>query len=1111
MNRLRVIVEAVCIVSICALGVGCPGGGSPILSVGPSALSFENDSNEESLTILNSGAGTLSWTAREVMRVGPVLDNNWVPADATYFSLASDDGTDLGNGTIQGDVSGGIHRLRIIADRAGLNPGVFTGFGVEITSSGGNRVVPVTLIVGPTLEVDPTVITIPANNDRALFTIRNSGGQSIAFTIATISDISDPTSIIPLPTYVTELVPGGTVAANGVETISMVVDRTGLTAGLYETILLIESTSGTATVTITFGVGGVSVFDVAPDDITIAANVFGASEEIVEEFVIMNPGTTDIAWNLSVEDIDVPGFPAELPPAVTLSPTSGTVPAGRQQVVEVTVNSGLVGVGEFTNVALVVDGGADGSHRVNLQIVPVLGPRLSIQQEPPFQTFGILDYGTDLDVMTLGVGNTGGVGTLLEFTMRVSPGDEDLIRLPVPAGGNSIGRDCPTIAYLTCFDWQDFPIFIDRSAMDPGAEVDGGQIIIEAEGQEPIVVAVAVTRAPLRIEGATNRSRPPNVARFVLLLRDSLLDVIDTTDPDVLSRLDFSIDEGGLPLELDETNSFVDGPEGLKQNIVLMLDFTGSMYRTGQDLGVPNGQAIQEMVSGSIEFINDLPDTYRVAIMEYHEKNQNLREIHPFSTDKAALTTALANFSLAPADHGATEVYDALLGAIGALVDQDPVALPFDDADVRAVVFVSDGNDTASVSAQSDVATAAAEHRVRLYPVAFGDIVNFAPLASLAEESGGHLFSVIAPRTLTDFLGTAAEEGQIWHDLQRQIVLTYISLTDRDGSYDITASFLDNTGTLISGSFQRNAIFFTGDQRAGQISLTTTGISNDGRADVIVRTDYVPRNVSAMRMRFIIPAAYQANLSSVDLLSSLENSGLMTGWRILDEGNGVYFLVTEPQNPLQFGAFGNVLRLSFDGLTLNDSFEIGFRMDNSLYQRTDPTSTLNTNYFVYPGSHTNPLEVLMVEALSDLAPPAQTVPDLQDTSFDPDAPSAFDRDEDGVPDFDDPAPDDGALPTSVLVPSLVSFSDAVTMQTFMVRNNRLDTFDWSLEFDPTSVPFGLTMSASSGTVAPEESDTVTLTVDRTGTPPGTYTATIEVTSSINPDPEQLTVTVEVAP
>ena len=63
-----------------------------------------------------------------------------------------------------------------------------------------------------------------------------------------------------------------------------------------------------------------------------------------------------------------------------------------------------------------------------------------------------------------------------------------------------------------------------------------------------------------------------------------------------------------------------------------------------------------------------------------------------------------------PAEHGASELYDALIDTIDIITGEDPsTTLPFDEADVRAIVFLSDGWDTSSIEDESQVIKAAGD------------------------------------------------------------------------------------------------------------------------------------------------------------------------------------------------------------------------------------------------------------------------------------------------------------------------------------------------------------------------------------------------------------------
>src|SRR5690606_33145003 len=132
-----------------------------------------------------------------------------------------------------------------------------------------------------------------------------------------------------------------------------------------------------------------------------------------------------------------------------------------------------------------------------------------------------------LNVLTFDVFNSGAPASTLNFTL--STNRPDLISFS-PALGTSIGTNNP-------FDLDRVPIevTINRSALTSSS--DGGIITISAAGLESLEVPVTVQRAPLTLEGAVNRTRPPYILRFIFLVRDQLGQPVDTTNDAILAEL----------------------------------------------------------------------------------------------------------------------------------------------------------------------------------------------------------------------------------------------------------------------------------------------------------------------------------------------------------------------------------------------------------------------------------------------------------------------------------------------------------------------------------------------------------------------------------------------
>lgn len=874
------------------------------------------------------------------------------------------------------------------------------------------------------LGVTPLAINFGVNGELESFAITNEGNGTLVWSISVSffrpgpdgSEIPDPGAdwldVSPL---------GGTTTTE-TDRVMLTATRDGLPEGTSNARLTITTSDGEVQeVLVAIRTPGDPELSVEPGTLNInCPNATG-------EFTITNTGDGALSWNIVAADPDNPGETTSIPDFVSVSPASFATLAGQSTTVTVAVDCDAL-PSAVQNVTLLIQAGV-GSAQVVIAIGGEgIGPEISVDPS-------VLDFGQNLNELTFDVFNTGETGSILDFTITTDR--SDLIILD-PTSGTSIGQTTDVgdgTSVIGGFDRVPITVTIDRTAIQSMA--DGGTITVSADGAAPVEVSVIVEAAPLTIEGAANRSRPPALQRFVFLMRDSVGDVIQTSNPSVLERISFSIDEDGVPLDLDETNFFVSGPENLKMNLVLMLDFTGSMFNAG--LG--NGTAIEQSKTAAKRFIDGLPESWRIAVMEYHQRQQSTFLIHPFSTDKEALKTAIDDFTLEESEHGASTIFDALAFAAQALVDEDDGVLEFDGADVRAVVFISDGRDTSSTIEVSEISSFAQEQpvRTRFYPIGFGEDVNASPLVQLAQETGGHSYMAANTNELAGLLGTAGDEGEIVTDLRNQVVLTYPSLLQRSATYLITASFDVSESQTIEGSFQRDAVVFGGDVRAGQISMHTTGIS-DGSAEVYVRADYAPRNVNRIRFRLFIdpnvnlPIEALAALTNTPPTIELAPEGILVDplvadrtWRLVLEpdatitgirANFVWTVLTEEDNPIPFGNFGNMVRITFpdlddfvsvmEGLGETPIFELGLRVDNRIY--FDPPTRI---FWEYPGGRLHPTEVLKVGFQSDTASPAPTIEALQTIGFDPDEPDAFNQDasdsEGGIPDFDDRFPNNDNL------------------------------------------------------------------------------------------------------
>ena len=1246
MTLIRTLLSGLMLSVTVLLLAGCPQ--TPLLNAAPKSLSFGTSSTEQRFYIENTGEGELHWTLEEVFRAD--IDAVWEAQEIPWLSLS----------TLSGVTTTAPTFIELSVDRSDQAVGLYTNYGVRITSDGGELVIPVSMQKEAVLSVSPAALTLAPTATSAQFSVLNLGETALAWQVDFLDDPNDLTTTRDLPEdlYVTPN-PGSTSPGDSTAV------AVSWAAGRDDFYLLVSSASGSAIVRFLFS-STPEGLRVSPESLTLfvddseAEDGDDAIEQASSTLTLSNSGAVSRTWQ--VEALSLTN-PASIPP-ISISPATGTVEAGSSTEIAVTATDGesiLTGSGNYS--LRLTSGDGFMMIPVTVEILPL--PEIAISEPPQTDVsrpeiiaMEVLDFGREDLQLAFWIANTGARGSDLYF--KISHDDEKvdnplLVSVdPMLGAANGSDEDFFLPNENIMVDGVPVTVTVNRNNMTE--DVEFRTITVVAMDQdyettyasvEAATLQVRVERPPMKVEGAVNRSRPPYVMRFAFLLRDTVGKVIPTQTSADLERISFTITEDNAELDLNETAVVIGGPEDLKVNMILMLDYTGSMYNAGTDndsAPLLPGQALARVNEAAKEFLDDLPESYSVALMYHNDRPQPNRLIHPFTTDRAALKAALDAFYIEEHAHGVTAVRDALIDGITRLVAEDPSeTLPFDDADLRAIVFITDGRDNSSVASVNEVTDAAHEARVRLYPLTYsaGSETNAADMLVLAEETGGHLYSAgnaanlvsllanedslileespivaenrayfkvvnggqsnlnwsiaapanaawitsISPQegrlaggastTITLVLdptqigadaaaestlnissdngaGTAMiraevgadatlvsslavslrdEPGLIWSELRNHVVLTYLTpKQEGDFTYAIRAQYRQPDDTTITGFFEEDGVFYAGDPRSGQIAMRTTGITENleaadpvdlYQAEIYVRTDYTPRGVNRFRMRFFldtptdIPAAAVAALEAdAQVKVEIAPEGVLVSedpyapvWRLLASEDHVYDVLTAQDNPLPYGAFGDLLKITitglanfvaaFDGLSRQPEFRLEMRMDNNIYYA--PASTTHpsdTVFFLYPSCSTYPLRQLSISTASDLAACARTVEDLVLPVLDPEDEYAWDRDEDMLPDFNDPYPEDEDLPGYLVVPNPYEIESDEDSATLLLLNNRLDSFSWSI--DEATLPAWITGiaygtppgGAPTTTLAPGESETITLTADRSTLDPGFSSALI---------------------
>jgi len=241
---------------------------NPAIRTSPTSLSFTAQAGAnpttQTLTISNTGGGTLSWSASD---------------STTWLSLSPASGT--GNGAVTATVATGT-----------LTAGSYSGT-ITLSATGTASVtIPVALTitaapVPPAIGMSPTSLSFTAQQGGSdptaqTLTISNTGGGILSWSVS-----HDATWLLHTP---------GTGTGTGTVTISVTTGT--LTAGTYSGLVTLWPTGATAvTVPVTFTVKAASTINLSPASLSYAATQ-GAANPANQNIALTNSGGT-LNWTVS--------------------------------------------------------------------------------------------------------------------------------------------------------------------------------------------------------------------------------------------------------------------------------------------------------------------------------------------------------------------------------------------------------------------------------------------------------------------------------------------------------------------------------------------------------------------------------------------------------------------------------------------------------------------------------------------------------------------------------------------------------------------------------------------------------------------------------------------
>ncbi|HGE73206.1 TPA: hypothetical protein ENX78_20415, partial [Candidatus Poribacteria bacterium] len=372
----------------------------PKLFISPSEANLGEILQSASFDIVNVGTGTLSWNI--------VKD----PPLPSWLSISPE----------SGKASAGERRnVTATVKRSGLDPGEYRHT-VQVNSNAGEGKFLIIMKVpepDPVLSFTPSSLNFGTTDTQRTLTITNNGGKTLDWQA---SKGQTWLSISPL---------NGSLASGKSQTVTVTVSRAGLGSGNYSDTISITSNGGNGSVSVSMSVPEPDPsLSISPTSID-----FGTTNTQMT-FNITNSGGGTLNWQASKQQL-----------WLAISPTTGSLTAGKSQTVTLTVNRGDLKAGTYRDVVSVTTNVGSGNVNVTMT-VPEPSPSLAFSPTS-------IDFGTTDTQKTLTITNKGG-GTL---TWQVTKGQAWLTL-------------SPTSGTLTSGNSQNITLTVSRANLNPGSYKD---------------------------------------------------------------------------------------------------------------------------------------------------------------------------------------------------------------------------------------------------------------------------------------------------------------------------------------------------------------------------------------------------------------------------------------------------------------------------------------------------------------------------------------------------------------------------------------------------------------------------------------------------------------
>lgn len=786
----------------------------------------------------------------------------------------------------------------------------------------------------------------------------------------------------------------GTVSGDATDSITLRVDRSLAPADAFEfafsfNVVGTGAVFETVAVSVQMRVPQIPAIEIISDgvDNTGVPFINVDVDRTSKSFIIRNTGNGVLNWAFRPNE-----FPAWIS---SITPSQSGLDPNTEQAVTITVDRSSLSF-NGAQIRLSIDSN-DPSLEAGVSpfIVEVQVPkRVKLIGRP-----ASLSFGPDESIGIVEIANDGDPGT--EMLYRIRSTKPEWLKV-FPDTGSSIGTES------SLKDFKIHTVAIVRSELEGSGS--SGKLIAEAIrtnefGQTevipdvtPIEFNISVEAAELTIEHALPRLRVPSMVRFVMLMRNlrfAPIPIAETRLSTLANQI--QILENDVELELTETAKIAKGQRFIRGNMMILLDYSNSMQEAARSVsditisGAPDPlQALYERTISKL--IDEVPANYRVGLAIFSERSGTqgngverdaLRPLYGtagelpetsellFLDDRELLKARLNDVFVAT--NGATELYPAMREASDLIVKEDRLVgiVPFEDADDRILVCVTDGRATTPPGQVSEIIDQLRlVDRTRAMVIGWGEGVSTGPLVQLATETGGHVYATNTEEIalgngqtseraivteLEDYCETVVEDEcdlSISRDLLSQFIFSYVSLNEEgnveiqgrltfDDPNDQASDCLPEQGE-IAGKFVAPQIplgSYAGDPRLGQIKLFSSSLPG-GIIRITGYMDSAPRDLT--QFAFTLGTSGADVIQRDDLrLVPRTDGGLISDWTL--GGAGLNFTVSSPDStPLTYGDFGPLFTVDITGAI--DGGFMTLELTSPVYSASDP----NGKYFTYP-------------------------------------------------------------------------------------------------------------------------------------------------------------------